>query len=324
MNEHKAYNGVRVLITGASGFIGRWVASLLVEAGADLWVVGRNQKTLSEVLKAYSIPANEVVVDLGKPDVFRELYGKVKPDMTFNLAGYGVSPAQSDPAAMWRINTDLVAEMVSVIASDCGSKWGGLNFVHVGSGFEYGLIEGIITEHSEEHPLSVYGESKLAATKRVQSVCRTSGLNGITARLFTVYGPGEHSNRLLPSLISAAKTGNKLKLTLGEQKRDFTYVKDVAVGLLKLGLMKAAAGEAVNLATGKLASIREFSECAVKILDLKSDQIQFGAIPYRKDEVWQGPVDIGFLKRRIGWVPPNSISEGIVETIQWGKGRHEY
>ena len=318
------YQGVRVLVTGASGFVGRWVASLLAEAGAELWVVGQNRKRLFEVLKAYSIPANEVIVDLGKSDVFREIYGKIKPDATFNLAAYGISRAESDEATMWRINTDLVEEMVSVIARDRCSRWQGLKFVHVGSGFEYGCTEGMITEHSVPNPLSVYGESKLAATKKVQAMCRSSGLTGITARLFTVYGPGEYPYRLLPSLISAAKTGETLKLTGGEQKRDFTYVKDAAVGLLKLGLMNSAAGEAVNLATGKLTSIRDFAECAANLLDMKSSQLHFGAIPYRKDEVWQGLVDVGFLKNCTGWTPTYSISEGILDTAQWGKYRHEH
>ena len=81
-------------------------------------------------------------------------------------------------------------------------------------------------------------------------------MRAVTARLFTVYGPGEHCGRLLPSLIEAARAEKPLELTAGTQLRDLTYVEDVAEGLLRLGLAQAEPGSVVNLATGHLTMVR--------------------------------------------------------------------
>jgi nucleoside-diphosphate-sugar epimerase len=142
----------------------------------------------------------------------------------------------------------------------------------------------------------------------------------VTARLFTVYGPGEHSGRLLPSLLEAARTGTPLKLTAGTQKRDFTYVGDVAEGLLRLGLAAANLGEIVNLATGQLLSVRSFAETAARILHIPHRSLIFGFVQTRhQEETVHSEVALGLLRRLIGWVPPTSIDDGIRNTLDFEK-----
>ncbi|NIP76477.1 MAG: NAD-dependent epimerase/dehydratase family protein, partial [Xanthomonadales bacterium] len=75
-----------------------------------------------------------------------------------------------------------------------------------------------MAEDSVPNPTTLYGRSKLAGTLQFRRACQRTGLRGLTARLFTVYGPGEHPGRLLPSLIEAAETDEPLELTAGLQK----------------------------------------------------------------------------------------------------------
>jgi len=317
MEQPESYKGIRVLVTGASGFIGRWVAELLSKEGAELYIVSKDRARLNMVSKTYSINGIRIDLDLTKEKAFQELFKEIKPDITFNLIGYGISNLEKDGETTWRINAKLPEEMALTVLKDNNSKWKGLRFVHVGSGFEYGSVLNEITESTEPKPTTIYGRSKLAGTKKLQDICWEKGLRGVTARLFTVYGPGEHSQRLLPSLVRVAKSGESLKLTKGEQKRDFTYVKDVAFGLIKLGLLSEVPGNMVNLATGKLTSVKDFAECARKILGINPDRLFFGAIPYREDEIWQGNVNVNFLKRCIDWIPSCSIHEGIKESVEF-------
>jgi nucleoside-diphosphate-sugar epimerase len=303
-------------VAGASGFIGRWVAKLLSEQDADLWTVDKDEKRLSNVLETYSIEGKPIVVDLSKPNTFQELFKEIQPDIVFNLAGYGVSRLENDETAAWKINAELVETMAITIVKESKSNWKGLSFVHVGSGFEYGSIAGVITENIDPKPTTIYGKSKLAGTKKLQEVARLTGLRGVTARLFTVYGPGENPGRLLPSLLQAARTKEPLKLTKGEQQRDFTYVKDIATGLLKLGLLHDFPGQILNLATGKLTSVLDFVKCAQHLLGIPSSQLLFGSIPYREDEVWRNRADVSLLKAHVAWIPTYSILEGIQETIE--------
>src|SRR6185295_19604443 len=99
----------------------------------------------------------------------------------------------------------------------------------------------------------------------------------LVVRVATVYGSGEHPHRLLPTLIRAAQTGETLSLTAGEQERDFTYIADVAEGLVRLLAKGAAPWAVANLATGRLHQVREFIGCAQEMLGLRPDQVVLGA-----------------------------------------------
>ena len=123
----------------------------------------------------------------------------------------------------------------------------------------------------------------------------------MTARLFTVYGPGEHRGRLLPSLLETARQPGKLALTAGGQRRDFTYVEDVAAGLLRLGVSSAEPGEVVNLATGRLTTVREFSLTAAKVCRIPAERLEFGRLSTRPEEMEHTGVSLDRLKRLTDW-----------------------
>ena len=114
-------------------------------------------------------------------------------------------------------------------------------------------------------------------------------LRGVTARLFTVYGPGETPERLLPSLIQAAKAGRPQRLTSGHQKRDFTYVEDAAEGLLRLGQSSAEPGAVINLATGRLTPVRGLVRIAADVLNIPAENLEFGALSDRPEEMSHSP-----------------------------------
>ena len=126
-------------------------------------------------------------------------------------------------------------------------------------------------------------------------VCGSAGLQALVARLFTVYGPGEHEGRLLPTLLNAARTGQPAELTNGLQQRDFIYVEDVAEGLLRLGLSCGTPGEVVNLATGHLTTVRECAETAARVLSLSAERLRFGTLPTRAEEMQHDPVTLDRL-----------------------------
>lgn len=310
----ESYQGARVLVLGASGFIGRWVSRLLIGTEAQLVLVARKKEKLVSALSLFPNERKQIIVDLAEPHVLRSVFERAQPDITFNLTGYGIARHEVDENKAWRINAELVEEIAGIIAMSSPSKWKGLRFVHVGSGFEYGSVKGDVVESTPPNPVSVYGKSKLEGTRRLVNVIAKTGLPALTARLFTVYGPGENKERLLPSLLRIRRTGESLKLTGGKQKRDFTYVKDAAFGLLRLGMLPFIPGGIVNLASGSLTTVKDFVTCAQATIGLEPNQLLFGVIPYRKDELQQGRVDIRFLERCSGWSPTTSVAEGIMET----------
>jgi UDP-glucose 4-epimerase len=283
--------------------------------------VVRCRTAAEETFARYAVHGEVVLADLSDPAAVQALFHHVRPAITFNLAGYGVDPYERDPATAHRINADLVRTMCDALATTTDPGWPGQNIVHAGSVAEYGRIGGDLAEDSVPRATTPYGRSKLAGTRLLARGCRTLGLRGITARLFTVYGPGEHNDRLFPSLLRAISTGDSLPMTAGQQRRDFTYVEDVAAGLLRLGVVAANPGGIVNLATGRLTSVRVFAETAGEILGLQADRLRFGALPDRSDELEHREVALERLRRLVGWVPPTGIAEGIRRSVQFERGQ---
>ena len=306
------YRGVRVAVLGASGFIGKWVARKLCAAGARTYLVVRDPASAERS----GISGEFVKADLSDTAAVREIYTRVRPAITFNLVGYGIDPGERDEALSYRVNAALPKDICEAAAASKDSTWAGQHIVHAGSALEYGEIGGDLREDGGARPTTVYGKSKLMGTQAIAERCATLGLRGLTARLFTVYGPGEHAGRLLPSLIQASRSGEPLNLTGGTQKRDFTYVEDVADGLLRLGLAEGVEpGAVVNLATGELVSVRDFIEAAASVLNIPTATLRFGAIPLRLEEMKHNRISLERLRGMLGWVPQTSIEEGVRRTV---------
>jgi nucleoside-diphosphate-sugar epimerase len=190
--------------------------------------------------------------------------------------------------------------------------------VHVGSALEYGEAAGDLREDSKPRPTTLYGRTKLEGTRTVE-LHAARGLSAATARLFTVYGPGEHESRLIPSLIAAGGAAGPIPLTEGKQRRDFTYVEDVAEGLLRLGATPAPEHPTVNLATGVLTDVSVVVRTLSDIIGIPNDRLAFGALPTRAEEMAHQPVNLDRLVRALGWKPGTSVQEGLSRTVAFSR-----
>ena len=310
-----SYRGVTAVVLGASGFIGHWVARALAHAGARAMLVARNASSIPGTLRTGDVSVIEA--DLSREATVREVLAGVAPAVVFNLAGYGVDRGERDERLALTVNAELPRWIVEALGVTADQAWSGQRLVHVGSALEYGEIGGDLAESSPPNPTTLYGQTKLAGTLAVQRACSEREMRGITARLFTVYGWGEHAGRLLPTLMQAARHNEPIPLSAGLQRRDFTYVEDVAEGLLRLGAGGGAApGEVVNLATGRLTAVREFATDAARVLGIAPDRLAFGALPTRAEEMQHDPVSVERLRELLGWVPSTSIADGVREALR--------
>lgn len=307
----RAYDGVPALVLGATGFIGAWVARALGARGAIVSVAVRDTARASAAFASSGRKVSVIGVDLARPGEATHAIEVSRPAVVFNLAGYGVDRAERDPAAMTSLNANLVDELCRRLAGEPDRGWKGVRLIHAGSALEYGLVSGPLHEGVAPNPTTDYGRTKLRGTRHIETCCAASGLPAVVARLFTVYGPGEHADRLLPSLARVGQTGHRLGLTAGRQRRDFTYVEDVAEGLLRLGASAARPGEVVNLGMGRLTSVREFAETAADVLGFDARLLEFGALPERDEEMWHGNVEIGRLTELTSWSPSTALADGI-------------
>jgi len=312
------YRGVPVMVLGAGEFIGRWVARLLGEQGASLQLVVRDVRRAEAVRPTWGVDAPVLVADLGTSSV-RDLIGRFRPAIVFNLAAYGVDPSERDPGSAERLNADLPPALAVAMAESGDRAWRGQQVVHAGSALEYGIARGDLQEETPGAPTTLYGRSKLAGTRRLHEVAHRAGVRSVTGRLFTVYGPGESSGRLLPTLVDAARSDRPIALTGGVQLRDFTYVADAAEGLLRLGALSLPSCEAVNVATGRLTTVRGFVETAARVLGIMPERLRFGALETRAEEMQHDPVNIDRLRALTQWSPATAIAEGVARAVAFGE-----
>jgi len=300
------------MVLGAAGFIGRWVVRALHARGANIHAVVRSPANADDLrgIGATTVTVADLAAHLRIPS----LLGDTQPAVVFNLAGYGVDPSERDHQMMEAVNARLVEALCLALEAQPTGAWDGLRLVHAGSALEYGAVSGPLTEDLTPHPATDYGRTKLGGTQQVMQSATRSGLRSAVARLFTVYGPGEQAGRLLPSRLAAARSHSRVRLTAGTQPRDFTYVEDVAEGLLRLGASQAAPGTVVNLATGHLTSVRVFAETAAALLGMRPESLEFGALPVRTGEMFHGDVDVRRLERLLSWKPRTPVAEGIQRT----------
>jgi UDP-glucose 4-epimerase len=308
------YRGATVVVFGAAGFIGRWVARRLVDAGARVVLVVRDAPRAEPLFACMGVTGQLETCDVTNAQDVRALLQRAQPAVAFNLAGYGVDPRERSPSDAYRVNVAMVEAMCDGMAAVPNQAWSGQRVVHVGSALEYGAARGNLREDTPPGPTTVYGRSKLAGTRALAERCRRHRLAGVTARLFTVYGPGELEGRLLPTLLAGGSHERVLEFTAGTQRRDFVYVEDVAEGLLRLGLAAPQYGTVCNLATGRLTSVREFIEVAAGVAGLDPSRLRFGVLPTRPEEMSHDPVDVSLLDTLTGWRPMTAVADGIRRT----------
>ena len=309
--------GCRVLVVGADGFVGRWVARALTEMGAELHASVLETARAERVFADYGVRARVHRTDLTDDHEREQLLAEVQPAVTFNLAGYGVARQERDEALARAVNQELPAQLALDVARHRDPNWTHTALVHVGSALEYGEVGGDLSEDGPANPTTLYGRTKRRGTEALVETCQAQRLRGVAARLFMLYGPGEHAGRLLPSLLEAARADADLPLSEGLQRRDFTYVGEAAEGLLRLALGNPPAGGVCNLATGLLTPVREFVQAAAEVLGLSPERLHFGDVPTRVEEMEHDPVNVERLEACTAWRPTISPRDGVRATVRF-------
>jgi nucleoside-diphosphate-sugar epimerase len=170
-----------------------------------------------------------------------------------------------------------------------------------------------VDEQFPTYPTTLYGKAKLATCWAALGLCQAYNIQGSWIRLFDPYGPGDDSYWLIPYLIREIASGNSPKLTKCEQLWDYLYVEDAAKAILSVAYTQATG--IFNLGSGVAIPLKEVVETLKNFVD-PTIQPEYGAVPYRPDQVMHLQADITRIKSLTGWEPQVNIEQGLLETVK--------
>jgi nucleoside-diphosphate-sugar epimerase len=270
----KNYN---ILLTGATGFIGKNILSSSLFHFHNFFCVVKDTSRI-EFLRLL-----HPKIDFITPsEISYTSKYKEKIDIVLHLSAYGVNSIDNDIEEMISTNIIFSSKVFSYSKNS-----GCFLFINFGSAFEYGKHDSIlpITEKTFPQPETLYASSKLSNHFILNTLSRNSNVKLVTFRPFSLYGPFEGKNRLLPTLLNAGFNSVHTKLTYGEQVRDYMFINDLIKILYKTienhDLVK---DEIINICTGKPVSLKNFILTTIKVNNFNSSIFHFGGIEYRKNE----------------------------------------
>jgi len=301
----------RVLVTGASGFVGANLVRRLLRDGHVVHIVLRpnaERWRLEEVLSRVRVHET----DLTDRDGVTAAVGSARPDWIFNLAAHGGYADQVDGRQILAANTLGVMTLL-----DAGTAVGFEAFVHTGSSSEYGYKEHPAREDDLLEPNSTYAVTKAAATHYCQFVARSRYVNAVVLRLYSVFGPYERPTRFIPTVIVRGLEGRLPPLVDPDTTRDFVHVDDTVEALIlaasKKGLPR---GTVLNVCSGVKTSVRDVVTVAKALLPI-SKEPDWSSMPARPwdTKTWVG--DPRGVWERLGWEPISSFRDGFAATLRW-------
>ena len=300
----------RVLVTGSTGFIGRRLASQLVEAGAEVWA-GLFPGEPAERVVGLPQQARRIVLDVQDVASVRRAVADAEPDTVFHLAAVGVADPGVDPHLALAVNAGGTLHLLEALRGRDVRR-----VVLVGTCYEYGAREAA----EGLDPFNVYAASKVAAWAFGRMYWRVYGLPVVTVRPFQVYGPGQPAHTLVPAAIRAALAGEDFPMTPGMQERDFIYVDDVVEGMLSAAGAPGVEGQSLDLGTGQVYAVRQVIERIWTMTGARGQMLP-GALPYRRGEVMHLVADAARTARLTGWRARVGLEEGLQRTVDWvGEG----
>jgi len=292
----------RILVTGASGFIGRHALAPLERSGAEVHAVGRTPVEVGANVRWHQL-------DLLDHDARARLIEDVQPDMLVHFAW------MTEHGKFWTSpdNLDWVAATLDMVrrAQECGLS----RFVGLGTCFEYARQTGKDCDERKTvtGPDTLYGVAKDGCRRIIEGFASYQSLSWAWGRFFLLYGPGETPTRLVPQVAQRLIAGAPAPIGPGHRPRDFMDSRDAGAATAALALSRVEGP--VNIASGRASSVREVAE-TLGALAGRPDLVKVGAHPDR-DEPERIVARVDRLTREVGFTDIRPLEQGLKEALDW-------
>jgi nucleoside-diphosphate-sugar epimerase len=291
----------RVLVTGATGFIGARTLAPLRARGFEVHALGR------------SAPADPHVVhhaaDLLDPVATRAAVAAARASHLVHMAWY------VEPGAYWRSPRNLDWVAASLHLARCFTEAGGQRLVAAGTCAEYAWGPDRLAETASAcEPATLYGACKDALRRTLAAFGEAAPLSVAWGRVFFLYGPNEAGGRLVSDAARALLSGQRFGTSHGRQRRDFSHVDDVAAAFAALAASDVRGP--VNVASGTAVPVRAVLETVARHAG-GAELLDFGARPLAPTEPAVIEAVVQRLHHEVGFRPRHDLDGGIADTVAW-------
>jgi nucleoside-diphosphate-sugar epimerase len=291
----------KIVLTGASGFVGRQCLSPLVRHGYEIHAV-QHQHRAPDIAQVQWHQ-----VDLLDADEVSRFLKRIQPTHLLHCAWYAV------PGKYWEAVENYRWVEASQHLFRSFVKLGGQRAVGVGSCAEYDWSFTRCLEYSTPlNPATTYGTCKVQVGTFLEELGNKTGVTTAWGRLFFLYGPHERPERFVPSIINPILRGERARCSHGEHVRDYIYVKDAADALASL-LASSVSGP-VNIASGKAVALKQIAKTIGAKLG-RPDLLTFAET--ESTGAREIAAETARLNREVGWSPKYNLDLGLEETIGW-------
>lgn len=294
----------RILITGATGFVGGHLVAALAGGGARIHTMARGSGAALAGKHLQGSLTDQAFLE-------REL-DRLQPQLIFHLAGY--KERKTDLASFREaIETNLLGSLNLFQAAQRLPSLERL--VVVGTAEEYGNNASPFSEDMAGRPVNSYSFSKFCVTTLAATLRDLYQMPFVVIRPSIAYGPGQMPDMFLPALIRSLMTDRPFPMTDGMQTRDYVYVTDLVEAMVQAAVSDAAIGEIINIGSGVPIRIAELARLVEELLG-KPGLAQLGQLPYRPNEMMNYYVSIEKARKLLHWEPRVTLRQGLEETIR--------
>lgn len=307
----------KVVITGATGVIGRALIKICVETGYEVLAVVHRVSERAVELKTINYcrvmyldlsEYEKAMEEMAKQDIASDGY-----ELFFHLAWMA-------PFGEGRNNLELQLKNVkaSLAAVRFAKALGCTTFIGAGSQAEYGRVTGKLSPDTPAFPETGYGIAKLCAGQMTRLTCEQAGVKHIWTRILSVFGPHDGAQSLISVAIDDMMNNRETSFTPCDQIWDYIYSEDAARAML-LTAQKGKHGSVHVIGSGEVHPLKEYIQKIAEITNYKK-VIGFGKRPYNEKQVMHLQADISVLTD-LGFKTQVSFEEGIRKTIDWKSGK---
>jgi nucleoside-diphosphate-sugar epimerase len=301
----------RILLTGATGFVGANLARRLLLDGHEVHLLARPNYTVWRI-QAVQDDLHLHVARLEDADDTLRVVDHVRPEWIFHLAAHGAYSWQTDLPQMFQTNFIGTVNLVEACL-----KTGFEVFVNTGSSSEYGFKDHAPTENENPEPNSHYAVTKVSGTLYCGYVARRHSVRIPTLRLYSVYGPYEEPKRLIPTLMVHGLRGTMPPLVSPHIARDYVHIEDVLDAYASVVASTNTPLDGIyNVGTGIQTTVGKIVEITQQILG-NTAKPEWGSMSERTWDTNVWVADIHYIKKTLRWAPAYTIENGLRLTANW-------